>query len=96
MNIIQWINKLTSPEGCTAADARVLRDANHKLADQLSGRCKDCKHRIKYTIHSECFKIQSRYLEQKQDGAYPMGYEAEGISVDDNFGCIHFEKKEPK
>lgn len=55
--------------------------------------CKNCVHRIKYSQHSECSFISQRYLINSihdKDGAYPIGYEAEGISVDPNFGCIHF------
>jgi regulator of replication initiation timing len=27
-----WLNRVTSPEGCTAVDARKLREYNHNLA----------------------------------------------------------------
>lgn len=36
--LVSWINRLTSPEGCTARDARVLRSANHILASRLNAR----------------------------------------------------------
>lgn len=36
--LISWINRLTSPEGCTAWDAQVLRNANHILSSRLDAR----------------------------------------------------------
>ena len=32
--IKQYLNRLTSDEGCTSVDARKLRQANHGLADE--------------------------------------------------------------
>jgi hypothetical protein len=31
---IQWLNAVTSPEGCSSADARKLREFNHNLAEE--------------------------------------------------------------
>lgn len=33
--LTRWLNLITSPEGCTAVDARKLREYNHGLADDL-------------------------------------------------------------
>ena len=33
--LVRWLNRITSPEGCTAVDARKLREYNHGLADEI-------------------------------------------------------------
>lgn len=33
--LVRWLNRITSPEGCTAVDARKLREYNHSLANEL-------------------------------------------------------------
>jgi hypothetical protein len=32
---VRFLNRITSPEGCTAVDARKLKDYNHGLADEV-------------------------------------------------------------
>ena len=32
--LVMWLNRITSPEGCTAVDARKLKGYNHGLADE--------------------------------------------------------------
>lgn len=33
--LVGWLNRITSPEGCTAVDARKLREYNHGLANEV-------------------------------------------------------------
>lgn len=33
---VLWLNRITSPEGCTATDARVLRLVNHSLVEDAA------------------------------------------------------------
>ncbi len=43
-SLVQWLNRITSPEGCTAVDARKLREFNHGLADEVEfykSRCEN-------------------------------------------------------
>ena len=34
-DLVRWLNRITSPEGCTAVDARKLREYNHGLANEV-------------------------------------------------------------
>ena len=33
--LVRFLNRITSPEGCTAVDARKLKDYNHELANEV-------------------------------------------------------------
>ncbi|MCK5607482.1 hypothetical protein KAR91_36705 [Candidatus Pacearchaeota archaeon] len=76
-------------------------EAEHKQSGSVErgvmcGHCKDCKHRNEERYCGNEEKIDENYGQGRGDNDDKMIYsysEGGGFKVGDNFGCIHFERK---